>query len=375
MRRVLFLLLSLAWLTCAAQVPKEIEPFRPIPTELRTRLVGLRTADIAEQRRRWGPLADLAGKVWISFNGFGPITGGFEAYWVIEGSALQVYHFSCPRDAACLQRTWLITAVPEDVNAKQPNFSIEFSDRPTGRGFTDDDFYVVFGGFNTARFRFDPQTGVGGFGTFRYRPATEENLKEYQARGVVLESQRAERVQQAALAREQAAQAQAKADAARQEAATASALRQKQEEAQRAAARAEADAQAQAKSKADAEARRLAAEQWTAQRQALSARLPTIGAGETRTPVLPATGNATGIHYLRHDKPGKLRVEAVSSSFAPLVAVYEVDKPQPVATGDAAVGAPARLSLPVAADTRHYVIAVHPVDGKRGAYALKVEQD
>ena len=62
MRRTLFLLLSLAWLTCAAQVPKAVEPFRPIPTELRTRLEGLRTADIAEQRRRWGPLADLAGK-------------------------------------------------------------------------------------------------------------------------------------------------------------------------------------------------------------------------------------------------------------------------------------------------------------------------
>lgn len=375
MRRTLFLLLFLASLTCAAQVPKAVEPFRPIPTELRTRLEGLRTADIAEQRRRWGPLADLAGKVWISFNGFGPVTGGFEAYWVIEGSALQVYHFSCPRDEACLQRTWLITAVPEDIHSKQPNFSIEFSDRPTGKGFTDDDFYVVFGGFNTARFRFDPQTGVGGFGTFRYRPATEENLKEYQARGVVLESQRAERVQQAALAREQAAQAQAKADAARKEAAAAATLKQQQEEAQRAAVRAEADARAQAKSKADADARRSAAEQWTAQRQALAARFPTIAAGETRTPVIAAGGNGTSIHYLRHDRPGKLRVEAVSSSFAPLVAVYEVDKPQPVATADAAAGAPARLSLPVTADTRHYVIAVQPVDGKRGAYALKVEQD
>jgi hypothetical protein len=357
MRRLIFLALFLASLACAAQVPTQVEPFRPIPAELRTRLEGLRTPDLAEQRRRWGPLADLAGKVWISFNGFGPATGGFEAYWVIEGSALQVYHFSCPRDAACLQRTWLITAVPEDIHSKQPNFSIEFSDRPTGRGFTDEDFYVVFSGFNTARFRFDPQTGVGGFGTFRYRPATEENLKEYQARGVVLESQRAERVQQAALAREQAAQAQAKADAARQEAAAAAAQRQKQEEDQRATAK------------------RMATEQWTAQRQALAARFPTIAAGETRTPVIAAGGNGTSIHYLRHDKPGKLRVEAVSSSFAPLVGVYEIDKPQPLATADAASGAPARVSVPVAADTRHYVIAVQPLDGKRGAYALKVEQD
>jgi hypothetical protein len=57
------------------------------------------------------------------------------------------------------------------------------------------------------------------------------------------------------------------------------------------------------------------------------------------------------------------------------VGVYEIDKPQPLATADAASGAPARVSVPVAADTRHYVIAVQPLDGKRGAYALKVEQD
>lgn len=376
MRRLLILALLLTSLASAAQGPQSVEPFRPIPPELRTRLEGLRTSDIAEQRRRWGALADLAGKVWISFNGFGPITGGFEAYWVIEGAALQVYHFACPRDAACQQSTWLITAVPEDINAKEPNFSIEFSNRPTGRGFTDDDeFFVVFGGFNTARFRFDRQTGVGGFGTFRYRPATEENLKQYQGLGVVLESQRAEREKQAALAREQAAQALAKAEAARKQAAAAAALQQQQQEAQRAAARAAADAQAQAKAMADAEARRLASEQWTAQRQALAARFPAIAAGETKTPVLPAGGNATSIHYLRHDKPGKLRVEAVSSGFAPLVAVYEVDKPQPVATAHAAAGTPARLSLPVTADKRHYVIAVQPMDGKRGAYALKVEQE
>lgn len=219
MRRLLILALLLTSLASTAQVPQLVEPFRPIPAELRTRLEGLRTSDIAEQRRRWGALADLAGKVWISFNGFGPITGGFEAYWVIEGAALQVYHFACPRDEACQQSTWLITAVPEEINAQQPNFSIEFSNRPTGRGFTDDDeFFVVFGVFNTARFRFDRQTGVGGFSIYRYRPATEENLKQYQGLGVVLESQRAEREKQAALAREQAAQALAKAEAARKQA-------------------------------------------------------------------------------------------------------------------------------------------------------------
>lgn len=375
----------MASLASSAQGSKEVPPFKPIAAEKRAQLEALRTSDPGELRRRWGPFVDLAGKVWVSTRS---AAGGFEVQWVIEGALAQLTEFGCGR-SPCFQRTGLLAYVVEPpFGLVDTSFEIDWSDRGAQRGFRSGDaLHVSYGGFNGARYKFDAQTGLGFFGGYDYRVATDQDLHALAALGVELESQKAERLRVAAETQRKAAEARAQADADRAAAARAAeearllAVQSTEESrrrgAEEAALRRRLEEEQQARALSDAEAKRkAAAEGFSRQRDALAGRFPPIAVGETKTPMLAAGGKLRpAIHYLRNDQRAKLRVEVVSSSFAPLLAVYEVDREAPLASANAATGTPARLSVNVAGDASHYVVVVHSLDGKRGAYALKIERE
>lgn len=382
---VLLLAMSLSCLAAQAQALLPVESSRPIPAAKRAQMEALRTTDPAELRKRWGALAQLMGKVWIANQ---HTLNGVELHWVIEGAVAQFTSFHCGA-TPCTRRSALIHYKPASGN-DDAGFDIEWADRDPTRGMViDDDFYVFFSALNTARFVADPSTGVVKFGGIVNHVATDEELRTLEQRGVALVANSGERrrlaedaQRRAAEAQQQAAQArtqaQAAADAKLLEERQAREARQREEQVAREAKLREELAQ-KARAQAEAEAKQAAqAQAWQRQRDALAKRFPPIAAGETKTPVLAAAAGGKpkpAIHYLRNDQRAKLRVEVVSSSFAPLLAVYEVDKEEPLASADAAVGAPARLSVSVAGDTAHYVVVVQSVGGKPGAYALKIDRE
>lgn len=385
LRPFLAFVLSLASLASFAQASKEVPPSRPLAAQKRAQLEALRTSDPAELRKRWGPLVDLAGKVWVSTKG---TASGFEVQWVIEGAAVQLTEFIC-RNTPCFQRTGLITYVPEPpAGFVDANFQIDWSDRGAQSGFlSGDSFHVSYGTYNGARYKFDERTGLGFFGGVDYRNPTEQELQTLAAQGIEIESGKAERQRVAAEAQRKAAEARAKADAdraaaaraaeearlaaaqaaeeSRRRAAEEAALRRKQEEERQAAGRAEAEAKAES----DANAQRL-------RHAALRAKFPALNLGEPRVaPLKPASGgNAKPeMLVLNVDKPGRYRFEAVGEGFAPHVSVYDTSKPRPIAKATAVKDLVASASFTVEAMAT-YVVVVHSADGNPGWYALRLSQ-
>lgn len=282
----------MASLASSAQGSKEVPPFKPIAAEKRAQLEALRTSDPGELRRRWGPFVDLAGKVWVSTRS---AAGGFEVQWVIEGALAQLTEFGCGR-SPCFQRTGLLAYVVEPpFGFVDTSFEIDWSDRGAQRGFRSGDaLHVSYGGFNGARYKFDAQTGLGFFGGYDYRVATDQDLHALAALGVELESQKAERQRVAAETQRKAAEARAQADADRAAAARAAeearllAVQATEESrrraAEEAALRRRLEEEQQARALSDAEAKRKAA----AQRPAPDDTQPAAAAARTGTDSAPA---------------------------------------------------------------------------------------
>lgn len=386
LRPLLALALSLVSLASAAQAGKEVPPFRPIAAEKRAQLEPLRTSEVAELRKRWGPFVDLAGKVWVSTKS---ATTGFEMQWVIEGAVAQLTEFGCRSGSQCFQRVGLLTYLTEPPGGfVDASFAIDWSDRGEQRGFLSGDaFHVSYGAYNGARYKFDAQTGLGFFGGVDYRLANEQDLQALAALGIESEDRKAERLRLAAEAQRKAAEARAKAEAdravaaraaeearlvaaqaaeeSRRRAAEEAALRRKQEEERQAALRAEAEAKAEA----DANAQRL-------RHAALRAKLPALNLDEPRVaPLKPATGaNAKPeMLVLNVDKPGRYRFEVVGEGFAPHLTVYDTRKTQPIAKATAVKDWTASGSFSVE-PLATYVVVVHSADGNPGWYALRLSK-
>jgi hypothetical protein len=366
---------------------------RLVPADQLQALESLRTDNAAEQRERWGALADLAGKLWVFEHQSLRNVAGFDVRWLVPGSVMKVASFWCYQPGTPCAFDEAIAVYKPGPAVKRlfdttRDFELLRSNGPKTEGIVhlSDGTVVVYSARKAAlRYKFDAATGKGFHAGYDYRVGTGADLERISAFGVEVEAHRIEKTmiaeaeEKAAaparearamaeaesnrIAAEKRAQQQALAEAKAREEAAAAAARLRDQQ----AARARSEAEAQARAEAAAAARRD-------QQAALRARFPVVAVGDTKTPVLTSGGDGQqpDIFYLQHEARDALAVEVTSSSFAPLVAIYEVEKPDPIGRATAAVGASARLSADLAADTKIYLVVVQSLDGKAGGYALKV---
>lgn len=104
---------TLAPFAHAAEMPEAAvrELAKGVPPAKLEAWKALRTDSAAEQRRRFGPLVDLAGPYWTKVDS--KLPDGFEIQWIVPGAAVRVTQFWCYMPGKCEVRKIALGYDPE----------------------------------------------------------------------------------------------------------------------------------------------------------------------------------------------------------------------------------------------------------------------
>ena len=321
--------------------------------EVREAMQRLKTEDPAEIRLRWGDMTDLVSRrrlVGKAPANVAPEASFWrEASWLVSGAVMVYSVGHCKKPNDCQKVDWLVQYNPQQ---NQLDYYTA-NDLPWMKGQLQHDGAIkvsrAFFSFETVRFdRKASEVVITDWTPFevRFRPASVREIVQASG-GKAGDLAQAEA--------EEKAEAQARA---------------KEREEKEAAAKAAEQAR-EAKAREELAAARAVLEP---KRRALASRLPVLAVGDSKNLTMKASAGRAAtseLFFLQHDRPSAISVEASSPTAPMLVAVYEVEKPAPVATAFAAGGDAARVSVNAAGE-KLYVIAVRSLDGKAGRYSLKV---